>query len=70
MLQSHRLSYSIFGSTEFALTWIEVMIFRALLLIERVTLINIEAFSNPNCKPGRTKNAISDSALNVVFTLY
>jgi len=37
---------SVFDSTEFALTYVEVMIFRALLLVERVTSTNSEAFSN------------------------
>ena len=37
---------SVFDSIEFALIYVEVMIFRALLLVERVTSTNSEAFSN------------------------
>jgi len=55
---AYRQSYSVFSPTEFALTWIEVMVFRALLLIERVTSTNSEVFSNPSwCKPGWAENA-------------
>ena len=38
---------SVFGPSEFALTWVEVMMFRAFLLVERVTSINSETFFNP-----------------------
>ena len=47
-----KLSYcdiinNIFGPTEFALIWVEVRMFRAFLLVKRVTSTNSEAFSNP-----------------------
>ena len=52
-------AYSFFGPTKYALTWVEVIMFRALLLVERVTSANSEAFSNPSwCKPDRIENAI------------
>ena len=37
---------NVFGPTEFALIWVEVRMFRAFLLVERVTSTNSEAFSN------------------------
>ncbi|KYM92899.1 hypothetical protein ALC53_00437, partial [Atta colombica] len=40
------LIYGVFGPTKFAPIWVEVMMFRALLLVERVTSTNSEAFSN------------------------
>ena len=38
---------------KFASTWIELMMFHALLLVKRVTSTNSKEFSNPSCgKPG------------------
>jgi len=40
--------FSLYKEITFSPTWIKVMMFRALLLVERVMLTNSEAFSNPS----------------------
>jgi len=54
---------NVFGPTEFALIWVEVRMFRAFLLVERVTSTNSEFLIHfliqGWCKSGRVENAIS-----------